>query len=169
MNHLCLIIDLEGFFIQQKFVVRELGYTTRRGESGSLFFAPPMAWDQLNPKDQRATAFTTRHIHGLPFMPSPEEQALPQDQLHATLRDLHLRYGTPRHHVVAYKGGQVERDLLRSLHIPRMDLERMGCPKTGNIVKRNIELWGCGHHPAQHCGQADAFAYWTWWRTIYCN
>lgn len=169
MQNLCLLIDLEGFFVEKRFIVRELGYVTRHGAAGTIFFAPPMACDELSLKDRHAAAYATRHIHGLPFEPSPEEQALPQDQLHDVVRTLHLHHGTPRNHVVAFKGGHIERDLLRALHIPHVDLQPLGCPKAQDIVNENIELWGCGHHhPTQHCGQTDAYLYWRWWRTL-CN
>lgn len=165
MEHLCLVIDLEGFFLGKHFYVRELGYTIRSGESGVVFFAMPVAYDALSPHHRRIAQYTTRHVHGLPWVPAPEELALPQDRLPDIVRTLHLAHGTPRHHVVAFKGGHIERDLLTALHIPHVDLEQFGCPKTSLLRTQfpDRELWTCDHHPTTHCGQTDAQLYWTWW------
>ena len=59
-DRLCLVIDLEGFFVQKKFQVREIGYYFGR----HAFFQPATLRD-LSHKDKKTVKFAKHKIHGL--------------------------------------------------------------------------------------------------------
>ena len=49
--------------------------------------------------------------------------------------------------MVAYKGGHVEKDLLKKLNIPSLALETWGCPKYEQLKQTIVEpLASCGFH-----------------------
>ena len=62
--------------------------------------------------------------------------------------------------VIAYKGGNIERDLLNELELPCVDLEAFGCPKVQDLIHSGLgyEMWDCGHHNGMgtaHCAMAE--------------
>ena len=53
---------------------------------------------------------------------------------------LYNQYKTDERTVVAYKGDQVEKDLLNKLNIiPYLDLETLGCPKYEQLKEAIVE------------------------------
>lgn len=161
-----MVLDLEGFMIENKFVVRELGYYAWTGDHGRMAFYPPMTWNELSPKDRKTVWFVKYHVHGLTFSPMREEQAHPQSLLTPTLLSLYESFKTEKLNVVAYKGGRVEMDLLNSLHIPSVNLESYGCPRFDSLLSTIVEpLPNCGFHchcPNGHCSMVECHAYWLW-------
>ena len=160
LERICLYIDMEGFFLP-KFHARELGYATYLGGSGSKHYWMPMLYTDLVPSQQRQANFVTRRIHGLPFTPTHFEDAQPQEQLAQDVVDLYKLYMTPEKPVIAYKGGHIEKDLLRELELgPFVDLEDFGCPKVVDLIHMGLgsEVWDCGLHQgngAAHCAMAE--------------
>ena len=70
--------------------------------------------------------------------------------------------------LVAYKGGHFEKDLLRRVGIPSINLESSGCPKAEVLFKDLGWVETCGHHLTpnayHHCPkvEVEAFAMWLW-------
>ena len=52
-NSVCLVIDLEGFFVQTKFQVREMGYYSWYEHFGRHAFFQPAALKDLYYKDKK--------------------------------------------------------------------------------------------------------------------
>ena len=160
LERICLYIDMEGFFLP-KFHVRELGYTNYLGGSGNKHYWMPMLYTDLVPSQQRQANFVTRHIHGLPFTPTHFEDASPQEQLQQDVADLYKLYATPEKTVIAYKGGHIEKDLLKEMELgPFVDLEDFGCPKVVDLIHAGLgyEVWDCGLHQGMgtaHCAMAE--------------
>ena len=67
---------------------------------------------------------------------------------------------------IAYKGGHIERDLLRQLGIPSVNLEWFGCPKAEKLFHHLEWKQTCGNHRGlnayHHCAkvEVEAFAQW---------
>ena len=164
--NVCMIIDLEGFFINGTFEVRELGFYTWKGCHGRFAFKPTRRWDELSPKDRKTVSVVKYHVNGLTYFPRKDENALNQDSVKKLVNYLYQRNGDEGREFVAYKGGHVERDLLESLYIPHVNLERFGCPKYEKILPSIIEpLKGCSFHTfcdKAHCGMAECHAFWLW-------
>ena len=64
-DNLCLILDLEGLFINKTFHARELGYFTWNQEHGRHAFFVPVSYKTLCDKDKRTVNFVISKIHGL--------------------------------------------------------------------------------------------------------
>ena len=160
LERICMYIDMEGFFLP-KFHARELGYANYLGGSGSKHYWMPMLYTDLVPSQQRQANFVTRRIHGLPFTPTHFEDASPQEQLVQDVTDLYKLYMTEDKPVIAYKGGHIEKDLLKELELgPFVDLEDFGCPKVVDLIHAGLgqEVWDCGLHQgngAAHCAMAE--------------
>ena len=72
-NNLCLILDLEGFFINKTFHARELGYFTWNQEHGRHAFFVPVPYKNLCDKDKRTINFVISEIRGLSYQPNQTE------------------------------------------------------------------------------------------------
>ena len=72
-DNLCLILDLEGFFINKKFHVPELGYVTWNGDHGRHAFPLPISYETLHDKDKCTIDFVSQKIHGLKYQPAQAE------------------------------------------------------------------------------------------------
>ena len=56
-DDLCFILDLEGFFLNKTFHVRELAYYTWNGEHERHAFLIPVRYKNLSDKDKRTVNF----------------------------------------------------------------------------------------------------------------
>lgn len=128
-DNICTILDLEGFFIENTFIVRELGYYTWRGEFARIAFYMKTKWTDLSPKE-KATVFHVKYrVNGLTYEQRKGQKAFGYHRVEEITRDLYESCKSDRTTLGAYKGGHVERDLLNSLKVPRVNLEMYGCPK----------------------------------------
>lgn len=174
MDSVCLCIDLEGFYIPPTFHVREMGWCDHTGQHhGSLHYDPGLQWTKLTAEQHRHIWHVIRHIHGLslhpPLNPLVGERIHPYHPVQA-LRDhvytLYLQHATPQRNVVAYKGGHFERDLLKELRIPSLDLEEHGCPKFNDMLRLRT-VPSCGqhrHNPQAHCAEVECYHFIQWMR-----
>ena len=117
-DDVCMIFDLEGFFVDKTFRTRELGYYTWREEFGRYAFYMKTAWDHLCPRDRKTVCYVKYNVHGLTYQPRREEQAFEYYQLDGIVKKLYESCKTNTKTVLAYKGGHVEKDLLNKLNIP---------------------------------------------------
>ena len=160
LERICLIIDMEGFFLE-KFYARELGYANHLGGCGSKHYSLPMKYEELVPIQQKQAAFVTRRIHGLPFTPTHFEDAHAQERLHQDVVGLYMLNMTAEKPKIAYKGGHIEKDLLEGLELgPFVNLEDFGCPKVVDLIHAGVgyEVWDCGLHQGMgtaHCAMAE--------------
>lgn len=168
----CLCIDLDGFYVGNHFVVRELGWYAPLSDTeafGVYSFTHEYTWDQLTPAEQRRVNFVKHRITGLTFRPSPQEFRLRGDlpgqaDVPRLVERLWHHYKTPACNRVAYKGGTVELNLLTLLAIPSMDLEQYGCP-TFNKLSPHFDYPRCSCHVHEHghCAMSECYVFSHWW------
>ncbi|GBL85504.1 hypothetical protein AVEN_34668-1 [Araneus ventricosus] len=163
MDEVCCIIDFDGFQVADQFLVREFGYIDINSSTGNSirFDLRPYEKD-ITPTEWRRIAYVTKQITGLPFHPKENEETAPLRLLKCKVIAVHNLYRTGDKTVVAYKGGNVEKDLLQRLSIPYLNLEDYGCPKF-DILKNQQTYENCGYHiKAKHCSQAEVTAFRNW-------
>ena len=166
LEWICLLIDLEGFFIEKIFYCRELGWRSRT-ERGNVKYRIPHYFHQLTPKDKVTTTYVTKRVHGLTFYDHPNEQAKPQACVQQDILQLYQRFKSPNQDLVAYKGGHIEKDILKRLNILTINLEHWGCPKFETLLKQGFqEVADCGHHhPSGHLSTIECETFWHWLRS----
>ena len=169
MDKICVVIDLEGFHVKSRggFQVRELGYCDwRRLHVGSYRYQLAGYVKDFPKEDQATVRFVTKYLHGLPYRAFIREKARPIEEVEEDVRRLYERHRTSERHVVGYKGGHVEKDLLDKLKIPSYDLEKDECPQFGRMERlRGVE--GCGHHKdplKHHCAMVECVHFVNWMR-----
>ena len=146
-DNLSFILALEGFFINNTFHARELGYFTLNQECGRHAFIVPNPCNTLSDKDKQTANFVISKIHELSYQPSHTE---------------HAQKG--------YKGAHVEKDVLKQLNIPALSLETVGCPKY-NVLKYQTPLQlllpSCGFHAdsMHHCPVTECSTFWHWYKS----
>jgi len=169
-DELCLILDLEGFFLNKTFYVRELGYYTWNDEHGRHAFSIPISHDSLNDRDKRTVQFVKNKIHGLSYQPTPKEHFQNPLVLGILVQAIYEEYRQGKKAVVGYKGGHIEKDLLQKLNIPSLNLETLGCPKYDVLRTRFQDLLpSCGFHQddtLHHCPVTECHAFWKWYQTL---
>ena len=159
--NVCLILDLEGYFVRKQFYARELGWCDWEGRFGVLHYQQPYRWKTLSSVDRHTAIYVYHRVHGLPFEDPPEENARPLDNLKGDVLELYEQSRTPERFLVAYKGGHVERNLLRELDLPATNLEHAGCPKFERLEIYPIQ--DCGQHKTRgHCAMVECQAFWQW-------
>ena len=162
LDQICLILDLEGYFVEKKFYARELGWTTWQGHSGAKHYRLPFRWKALDKKDRLTAQYVYHRIHGLPFEDDPQEKAHPLETLKGDVLALVGQARTTDRFLVGYKGGHVEKDLLQELDLPAIDLEQYGCPKF-DTLETAAHSPDCGHHRfKKHCARAESHTFWQW-------
>ena len=144
-NSVCLVTDLEGFFVQKKFQLHEMGYYSWDEHFDHHAFFQPAALKNLSHKNKKTVNFAKHNIHRLAYQPGYQERAYEHDEVDIVLLRLYSLLKMEKRTVVAYKGGHVEKDLLNKLNIPCLDLETWGCPKYEQLKQMIVEpLASCG-------------------------
>ena len=161
------IIDMDGFMIRKTFYCKELGMI-RIGEvaAKSVFFYISICWGDLSVKDKKTCKCVMRKIHKLLFGVPRGVDARSLSAFGSIVADAYRGMWQNERSVIAYKGGQYERDLLASLGIPSINLEKFGCPKAGVLIRRMFWLETCGNHIVNdaysHCRKVEVEAYAQW-------
>lgn len=160
-KQICMVLDLDGYRIKSGFLLREMGWCTSQGVAQSLHFKSSHQYHQLSAKDKRSVDHVYHNIHALPFEAAPEELAVSEHVAPQIVRCIYLTSCTPDRPLVAYKGGQLERDLLRKLRIPAVNLEWWGCPRADQLGECQLT---CGFHHKNigHCPLAETYLFHTW-------
>ena len=91
-NSVCLVIDLEGFFLQKKFQVWEMGYYSWDEHFDRHAFFQPAALKNLSHKDKRTVNFAEHNI---------QERAYEHDEVDIVLLRLYSQFKTEKRTVVA--------------------------------------------------------------------
>ena len=171
-DDLCLILDLEGFFINKTFHVRELGYYTWNEEHGCHAFRILIPHKDLGQKDKQTVNFIINKIHGLSYQPSEAEHPQHRRVKPRMVQDLYQDYSTPDRPVVGYKGDHMEKNLLNKLNFPSLDLGTLGCPKCDVLRSQDLKhytlLPSCGFHKddtRHHCPVTECHAFWVSYKT----
>lgn len=134
-NKIKYLLDVEGFFVNKRFLIKELAYLDLDDvdERIASYYFRVGSFLDLRAGDRRQARYLFRHVHGLPFLDFPEDH----EQSDAV--DL-IRYlcENARHmgRLVAYKGGNIERDIIRRLGYGDLayNIELLGCPTYANLV-----------------------------------
>jgi len=143
-------------------IVREMGWCDREGYATSLHFQPSFKYYQLSAKEKRQVDYVYKHVHALPFNAHPRELALPSRIVPQVVRALYLLNRCHGLDVVAYKGGHLERDLLKKLNIPSLNLEEYGCPKANQLPDMGFDprmFCGCHDMNIGHCPRQETFLF----------
>ena len=173
-DNLCLILDLEGFFINKKFHGRELGYVTWNGDHGRHAFSLPIPYETLQDQDKRTVDFLCHKIHGLKYQPSRQERFQNPLVIGILVKQIYedsSKSSKGQRTVVGYKGGHVEKVLLEKLNILSLNLEIMGCPKY-DVLRTQFDslLPSCGFHKddtIHHCPVTECHAFWKWYQSVF--
>ena len=169
MDRIVAIIDMDGFRVKKKFLCKELGILKVGDKQARSFFFDIGIKDysQLDPKDRRTCRFVSKHIHKLPLgVPPFCKHAIPLCHLDNIIRRFYNACRIGENSTIAYKGGDVERELLDKLNIPSVNLEDFKCPKADLLFSGLKDVQTCGNHiepnAYRHCPkvEVEAFGYW---------
>ncbi len=141
--------------------MRELAVRfTKENAVRILRFFPGTDQGQLTESDWKTVDYCEKHIHKLPYYPSPNEtQCFPQSELQLRLGLLFHKYDMSSA-IVAYKGGIIERDLLIAMGWEGFDLEDIDCPKSSQPLQHGVcnpSIHSNCHNA--HCALADVLSY----------
>ena len=127
LHKVCLLLDFEGFYIQDKYYCRELGWSAvKEGTCGNIKYRMPMTLKQIKGRDRWNVAYVTGRVHGLAFDDDPTEEAKPYTCFAQDVQELYDKYKTEDQPLVAYKGGRVVSETLKKLGIDAINLEHWG-------------------------------------------
>lgn len=127
------IIDMDGFQLDQKFLVKELAVATLNENRVESYYYKVGNYYELTEYNQRQVRFVKNHIHGLLFkdLPGDEEQAAVWDRVESLAEQADMVDAR-----IAYKGGHFEKDILKKLGYAHLgfNLEDLDCPKVEKLL-----------------------------------
>ena len=156
------IIDIEAFILNaRKIIYRQLAWIDLNSDKRGLvdIYTPGIKYYNLSKEEQQTIRYCTKQIHGLYLSdkkPRGSNNWVSVHDLGNFLRDLGKKYtGT-----FLYKGGKLERDILKKLGIDGYNLEKVGVPKARDI---NIDNLICPIHGLEcfsfHCPLIEIIKY----------
>ena len=125
---ICLIIDLESFFIQKQFYCGELGRANTQGTYGYVHYQQSFRREELTCKEQKTAKFVINKIHGLSFNNQASEIASPLTKLKEHVQELYENAKTPERWIVAYKKGLPRKRLSETIEHSCTQFGRFGVP-----------------------------------------
>lgn len=165
LNRICLILDLDGYRIKSGFVTREMGWCEPGGNARSLHFKSSYKYDQLSPRDKCQVDYVYKNIHALPFDAHPREYPNPERLVPQLVRRIYSLNRKPHQNIVAYKGGNLEKSLLKKLKIPSVNLEWYGCLHADQLPDMGFDPgMSCGCHDREigHCPRQETYMFHQW-------
>jgi saccharopine dehydrogenase-like NADP-dependent oxidoreductase len=155
-------MDCEAYTIAKAHYLREV--SVHRLSDNQTFsyqiYTPNLCFYDKN------IAYQVKHIHGLPQVHTRRtNDFLLHNEALKILRDEFLA----RADVVAYKGGIIERDLLKRLGTKGINLEILGCDKYSNLITEyGISPVRCRYHNVgdYHCSRHEVQIFARFLRTI---
>ena len=161
------IIDMDGFLIHKKFLCEELGIPKVGDVSAkSYFFDFDMCLSELDEKSRRHCMYLKHKIHHLPFGAPPNSNAIKLTELETIVRSFYDNHKFDHKSRIGYKGGHYEKDILKKLGIPSLNLEELGCPKASVLFRNLVWLETCRNHTTwdnyEHCAKVEVEAYGDW-------
>ena len=89
LHKVCLLLGFEGFYIQNQYYCRELGWSAvKEGVCGNIKYRMPMTLQQIKGRDRLNVAYLTARVHGLAFDDDPTEEAKPYACFEQDVQDL---------------------------------------------------------------------------------
>ena len=151
INRITHVIDCEAYTLSKAHYLREISV---HRISDNRTFSYQIYTPDLHLYDKNIV-YQVKYIHGLPQVHTRRtKDFLLYGEALKILRDEFLA----RADLVAYKGGIIERDLLKLLGTKGINLEILGCDKYSNLItKYGISHVRCHYHNAgdYHCSRHE--------------
>ena len=166
LSNVCMVMDLEGFFLNKIFYPREIGYVSlTENWINSYRFKLNHLVQKLSEKDWKTVNYCKKYVHGLTLKCLPWEKDLYQvENLRDLIKNAYCLSKKKNRNIVAYKGGQVEKEILDELEIPCIDLEDFGCSRYDELPTSMVR--DCGYHiqmnESIHCPIKECVAFANW-------
>ena len=148
------IIDCEAYIWHKKYFLREVSVLCRSTNIVTTYqiYIPNVT---LFDENDRGVRYQIGVIHGLPI----ERHRVDNNfYLYHEMINM-LRKIFESADLVAYKGGNIERDLLNMLGVSCINMEIMACPKYERLLlKYDVKHDDCGYHIAKgkyHCSRHE--------------
>lgn len=148
LNSVGCIISTEGFLLDSKFHLKELGVMFTYKNVWRKFRFSLGKFKDLNPKLQLCANWTTRNIHGMKYANHRGELASIKllEILKALKKECDKEASKP---IIGYRGGYLEKQILDTCSIPHLDLQLLGCPKFNELFSGQRFGVECKIH--DHC------------------
>ena len=167
------LMDMDGYRKNGKFLCKELGIKgldCRKALSFHFYHGPR---SELTDREQQSARWIEQHVFDIPY----DDWWFGCLQTHSLSRVLAGVYDVDQEEggweikgTVAYKGGNVEKNLLDDLKIPSLNLEELGCPKVEVLAEEAPYVYEhCGHHKnlTIHCPKKEVLLF-EWWFLRQC-
>lgn len=181
------VMDMDGFIIDKKFHPKEIAIVDMQYRATRFDVRLPIEEEELTEKQRQYVKHVAENVHGMNFdnsvkvsrfmlYPNYVVRAIQNFfETEAKLRNQRV--------VVAFKGGQFERTLLKSINVSFIDLENYGCPSFDYLVDKFPHIYTssslanlfydrdwimfCDLHNVQtmkpvHCAIVECRAFVTW-------
>ena len=162
LNQVCGVIDLDGYLIKKTFTVREMGWCNYKcTETYSYHYFPANPFPKDDVKACQTITYVYNRVHGLAYY--PKYRCRSPKRWENDFLNIYEKQPKDRP-FVAYKGGHLEKDFLKRLGIPSINLELFGCPKFDDMTRLQT-ITSCGHHlhPSRHhCPKVECFHFIKW-------
>lgn len=161
-HKICGIIDFAGSWYNGQFLVREIGYVglgrNIRNAKGEVYDYKPYMLSYADPPARRRSRKSEP-------LPTPQLEVLDITDVDSQVLDFYNAVKTKRNTIVAFKGGECEKDLLEKLGIPFMNLEDIGCPRFDEMDTKRFRAFACKYHKNRdlHCPVAEVTAFKEWY------
>ena len=155
LESVCGVLDIEAFQHGQILFYREIAYAPVKpvdNFTGNVLqhsVNPPFIPSRRNRELWKTFNRLKHKITGLDLIPQSDESVVSQPAVQWILLGWYEATRTTKRFVVAYKGGQLEKDLLHTLQIPSLNLETFGCPALEKLSPEMIISYNdldCGQH-----------------------
>ena len=170
-DRIVAIIDLEYFGHKKYLSFRELGICNRSYRKVINHQVYPKSLPIYDLHAKKTFNFAKYYCHGLSFFPT--KKYVHEKEVEEIVKKFYQEEATDENSVLAYKGGTIERDFLRRLNIPSVNLETIpGCPHRSklDITMPAVDYY-CNNHiytkdGFKHCATVECVFYMLWLNSL---
>jgi hypothetical protein len=147
MEKICAVVDAQGFYINNKFFVRELSMVSDE-LTICIEFDPGFNWHELSQEDKNIIMYSTKYIHGLyfrPFNPDKHNYLNKSEDIGFVLQKWYQMVATNQKYLFAHKNNQLGK-ILTELGIQCIDLSELNFPTYDKIQQKYGDVYLCAYH-----------------------
>lgn len=162
MENISMILHFDGFYVNQRFLIRECSFITMNNSPKSFSLNLTKYESILTRQERKTVYYVHKNISGLPFKPRKNELTTDYKTLRKIVMDTYLACKTSERYIIAYKGGAEINNFLKDLNLPQLNLDEYYCPSFESLKQKFCEISCSNHEYKFRCGLLKVTAFRDW-------
>lgn len=135
-----LVVDVQGFYLNNKFIVKELSISIDDSQVQTFIIKPPLQYSSLTPKEKASIDWLYNHHHGLKWKDG--------DSTLSNIMDYYITHVKDNNFIYYVKGLEKIKWIQNIFKddINFYNLDDLNCPNLKTLYKNDKSINVCSYH-----------------------